>query len=111
MKLENYKKLTTVIDIFRSLHPDLPLPLIMVFLEIGRAGKKGLTASEVERRCDISQSASSRHCRMLTNQSVRGRKGHDLCDYYQDKDDRRITYFTLNSKGRKLLAAIDRALD
>ena len=111
MSQNSINKAITFLSLFRSIHPDFPLPLMFVFLEIAKSGKRGLSVSQVMERTGISQSASSRHTRILTTQSVRGRKGYDLCDWFDDKADRRVRVFRLNKKGEALYEAIKGTLD
>ena len=103
-------KIVNVLGIFRTVHPEIPTQLILVFLELAKAGKKGLTTTDIEKRVGISQSASSRHCRMLTDMTVRGRSGFKLCTYYQDPIDNRVRYYALNKKGELLYKEVLRAM-
>jgi DNA-binding MarR family transcriptional regulator len=110
MKHTNYTKTKTLLNTFRELHADFPMPLALVFLEACQSGNEGLTITQVEKRVGISQSAASRHTRMLTKEGCRGREGYDLCDWHYDLNDRRIRLLKLNSKGLALSKRIEEAL-
>ena len=110
MRHGHYTRLKHALSAFREVYSDFPMPMMLVFMEVCQAGRDGLTITQVEKRVGISQSAASRHCRMLTNEGVRGREGLNLCDWHYDVADRRIRIIKLNSNGLTLEKKLDEAL-
>jgi DNA-binding MarR family transcriptional regulator len=101
MNLETKLQLERVVQAFRDVYENMPLPMILVFLEVCQ-NKKGLTVNDVRHRVGLTQSSASRHCRGLTRRQTPTRDGVDLCKFVNDPADFRSKRLILNEKGKAL---------
>jgi DNA-binding MarR family transcriptional regulator len=97
MKLSALKQ---SIAYFRDIYADMPLPMILVFIETAQA--RGLTVGDITKRVGISQAAASRHSRALTKFAAPQKAGWDLCEWRDDPNDFRSKLLYLNAKGEAL---------
>jgi DNA-binding MarR family transcriptional regulator len=110
MKHSAYTRLKASLKILREAYPDMSAPMMLVFLEVCQAGREGVTVGQVEKRVGITQSASSRNCRLLTRKFDADREGMDLCEWIPDPNDRRSRVLVLNKHGQEIEKRLEEAL-
>lgn len=101
MRLVTLRK---VMALFQKVYPDMPLPMLLTFIEVASAD--GLTVSDVVERVGISQPAASRHCRALSEFATPNKPGFNLVEFRESRADFRCKYVYLNENGRALAKKI-----
>lgn len=84
---------------------------MQMFLLIATAGSSGTDAGSLERRTRSSQAAVSRTTGKFGPPTARDPDNLNLIDMTVDPADRRRVYYTLNAKGRQVLARINKHFD
>lgn len=109
MKLKAYLTTKKIISAFRDVYPDIPMSMILVFLEVAR--EEGLSVRQIEQRCGIGQASASRSARGLTQWLTADKPGLDLCEFRPCPKDFRSKLLFLNDKGRELVFKIESAVN
>jgi DNA-binding MarR family transcriptional regulator len=99
------KRITTIIDEFRKLNPEMQAQQIVTFLTI--AAKPLLTVSELGQSVGQSTSAVSRNVAALGKTHRGGKPGLDLVIYEDDVADRRLKRIRLNPQGLRIMATLE----
>lgn len=95
------EKLLRVIEAFRSLDPDMQMPMAASFLLV--ALHDGVSRTEVMRALHVAGSTATRNLTGLTAKGRLGRPGHGLVDQTVNPDERRWRMHSLNPEGRRFL--------
>lgn len=103
-----FDRMARVIDEFRLLYPDIPLPTIQAFIVI--AMNPGISSNELMKMISVSQSAVSRHLSNLTEWSWRKAPGMNLIDLVEEPGARGAKVPFLNAKGRTFAVKLMRIL-
>jgi DNA-binding MarR family transcriptional regulator len=88
----------------RAKAPELPIQQLQILIEI--ALQEGMTATEIERRCKMTNSSASRNIRALELLAGAGRTGLDWVSPQYDPNDLRIKKLYLTDKGREAVQGI-----
>ncbi|MGR9319157.1 MarR family winged helix-turn-helix transcriptional regulator [Rhizobium leguminosarum] len=101
-----------LIELFRDLHPDVPMQTVSVFLII--AMRPSVYQRELLKLLDISQASVSRNVMALSHVNRRGDPGLGLITQQRDPLDARQIRLRLTPAGKELanrVAALGRAKD
>lgn len=98
------KKMLAVIQAFRSLDPDMQLPMAASFLLV--ALNDGVSRTEVMRELKVAGSTATRNLMGLMEQGRLGRPGHGLIDQRVNPEERRWRMHSLTPEGRQFLARL-----
>ncbi|MEL6979763.1 MAG: MarR family winged helix-turn-helix transcriptional regulator [Pseudomonadota bacterium] len=93
-----------LIQAFRSLDPDMQLPMAASFLLV--ALNDGVSRTEVMRELNVAGSTATRNLMGLMEQGRLGRPGHGLVDQQINPEERRWRMHSLTPEGRRFLARI-----
>lgn len=95
------KKLLKVIEAFRSLDPDMQMPMAASFLLV--ALNDGVSRTEVMQALHVAGSTATRNLMGLMSKGRLGRQGHGLIDQRVNPDERRWRMHSLTPEGRLFL--------
>lgn len=97
-------KATSLIELFRSVSPEMPSQMIQAFLIVCRA--EGCSINDVADRLGMPKSSASRNISALSKVHRLGKPGFDLLDTRDDPMDRRVKKIHLTPAGKALKARI-----
>lgn len=107
-----------ILNIFREYGDDYwTLRQQILFLRISTSGKEGITLTELEEECKISQQATSTNCKGLAVQEQSGPggnkfyKGYDLIEIEDDIHNAKRKRARLTLKGAELVMKLNEELN
>lgn len=103
------KKALAVIQAFRTLDPDMQLPMAASFLLV--ALNDGVSRTEVMRELDVAGSTATRNLMGLMASGRLGRPGHGLVEQRVNPDERRWRMHSLTPEGRRFLAMLTEIIE
>lgn len=103
------KKMLAMIQAFRTLDPDMQLPMAASFLLV--ALNDGVSRTEVMRELDVAGSTATRNLMGLMERGRLGRPGHGLVDQRVNPEERRWRMHSLTPEGRRFLRRLVRIMD
>jgi DNA-binding MarR family transcriptional regulator len=108
MKFNNYQTLKSVLQTAKARY-DFTLDTLLVFLEVCQADE-GISVTQLMNRLDLTQSAASRHARLLTDRFNASREGLGLCEFVIDPKDYRSKLLVLTEEGKEFERELEAAL-
>lgn len=101
-----------VLEIFRTIDPDMPMGEAVSFLMIanGESKDSGLSITELSKMGAFALSSASRYVQALGEVDRHRRPGHDLVSDHVDPMERRRKILKVTPKGRRVITQIKSAL-
>lgn len=107
----SFTALNELLDLFRTIDPDIQANHIQVFLVVAaHGGAEGISMQEIEKRVDQSQSAVSRNVAMFTDWTRLRTPGPGLVQRTEDLMNRRQKLVRLTPLGERFAAKVLAAL-
>lgn len=105
-------KAIQVLEIFRTLDPDMPIGEALSFLLIAQGEEKGggITVSDLRDRGGFALASASRYMRRLSTQDRKGESGHGVVTDARDPLDDRRKVLRISSKGSRYIQQIKTAI-
>jgi len=106
-------KALQILEIFRTIDPDMPMGEAVSFLMIanGETKESGISITELSKLGDFALSSASRYVQALGEMDRHRRPGHELVSDQVDPMERRRKVLRTTSKGRRIVNQIRSTLN